>query len=147
MSVGIKQKCSGKYTVLLRIYIFMLAFVAACAAIVMAIDGLMAGVAVMSAICVLLCISAVTVPMKSGKISYTRTKGCLRVERGMLIRKTVILNREDIRYSEVSRSFMERRLGICTVTFFTGGQSVKLKGINFNDGQRLNYLFSGEAAE
>lgn len=147
MSVGLKQKCSSKYTMLLRIYIFMLAFVAACAAVIMAVDGIPEGAAVMSVVCVVLCALAVVVHMRSGRISYTRTKGCLRIEKGILVRKTVILNREDIRYSEISRSLMERRFGICTVTFFTGGRSIKLKGINFSDGQRLNYLFSGEAAE
>lgn len=147
MSVGIKQKCSGKYTMLLRIYIFMLAFVAACAAVIMEVDGLTEGVVAMATASIGLCIIAVAVPMRNGKISYTRTRGSLRVESGMLVHKTMIINREDIRYSEISRSFMERRLGICTITFFTGGRNVKLKGINFNDGKRLNYLFSGEAAE
>lgn len=144
---GIRQECSRGYTLLLRIYFFMLAFVAACVAIVLAIDGITAGVGIAAAICAALCIIAAAVPLCSGRISYTRTGGRLRIERGMLVRKIIIIGRDEIKFSEISRSLLERKLGICTVTFVTGGGNVRLRGIEFADGQRLNYLFGGEAAD
>ena len=147
MSGGIKQECSRRYATLLRIYIFMLAFVAACAAVVLAIDGITAGFGAAAAVCAGLCIAAAAVPLCSGKISYTRKGGCLCIERGLLVRKTVIVSRSEVQCSEISRSLMERRLGICTLTLTTGGGNVRLKGIDYSDGQRLKFLFGGEAAD
>lgn len=144
---GIRQECSRRYTLLLRIYIFMLAFVAACTAVVLAIDGITLGMGIAAAVCAVLCLIAAAVPLCSGRISYTRTGGRLRIERGLIVRKIIIIGRDEIRFSEISRSFMERRFGICTLTFVTGGGNVRLKGIDIADGQRLNYLFGGEAAE
>ncbi len=144
---GIKQECSRRYTLLLRIYIFMLAFAAACTAVILAIDGSMAGFTIAVAICAGLCLAAAAVPLCSDKISYTRVGGRLRIERGLLVKKIIIIGRDEIRFSEISRNLLERKLGICTVTFITGGGNVRLKGIDYTDGQRLNYLFSGEAAD
>ena len=144
--MGIKQKCSRKYTMLMRIYIFMLAFIALCAAAIFGVEGIRSGAFAAGGVCVLLCAAAIAAPVSSGRITYARTGGCISIERGVLVRRRLIINRSDIRYSEISGSPMERRLGICTVTFFTGGGAVKLRGINSDDGRRLNYLFGGEAA-
>lgn len=144
--MGIKQKCSRKYTMLMRIYMFMLAFIALCGAVVLAVEGIRWGAFVVGGVCVLLCAAAIAVPVSSGRITYARTGGCISIERGLLVRRKLIVNRSDIRYSEISGSPMERKLGICTVTFFTGGGAVRLRGINSDDGRRLNYLFGGEAA-
>lgn len=146
-TIGIRQECSHRYTLLLRIYFLMLAFTAACAAVVLAIDGITLGMGIAAAICAVLCMIAAAVPLCIGRISYTRTGGRLRIERGLITRKIIIIGRDEIKFSEISRSFMERRLGICTLTFATGGGNVRLKGIDIADGQRLNYLFGGEAAE
>lgn len=146
MSLGIRQKCAKKYIVLLRIYMGMLAVIALCAAIVLAADSLWAGVFVMLGVFAMLCMAAVTVPLRCGRIGYTRSGGCLRIERGLLVRRTLVVNRSDIRYSEICDGPLERRLGICTVTFYTGGGRVRLRGILSEDGQRLHYLFGGEAA-
>ena len=142
-----KQKCSRKYIMLMRIDLFLLAFVALCAAVILAVEGIRLGTFVMGGVCVLLCAAAVAAPVSSGRITYARTGGCISIERGLLVRRRLIINRSDIRYSEISGSPMERRLGICTVTFFTGGGAVRLRGIYADDGRRLNYLFGGEAAE
>lgn len=145
--MGMKQRCSRKYIMLMRIYLLMMAFVALCAAVILAAEGIRFGTFIMGGVCVLLCGAAVAVPASSGRITYARTGGCISIERGLLVRRRLILNRSDIRYSEISGSPMERRLGLCTVTFFTGGGTVRLRGIHSDDGQRLNYLFGGEAAE
>lgn len=142
-----KQRCSRKYVILMRIYMIMLAFVALCAAVILAVEDIRFGTFVMGGVCVLLCAAAIALPVSSGRITYARTGGCISIERGLLVRRRLIINRSDIRYSEISGSPMERRLGICTVTFFTGGGAVKLHGVNSDDGRRLNYLFGGEAAE
>lgn len=145
--MGIKQKCSRKYTMLIRIYMFMLAFISLCATVVLAIEGVRPAAFVTGCVCVMLCAAAIAVPISGGRITYARTGGCISIERGLLVRRRLIINRSDIRYSEVSGSPMERRLGICTVTFFTGCGAVRLRGINSDDGRRLNYLFGGEAAD
>lgn len=142
-----KQKCSRKYTMLMRIDLLMLAFIALCAAIILAAENITPGAFVMGGVCVLLCGAAIAVPVSCGRITYARTGGCISIERGALVKRRLIINRSDIRYSEISGSPMERRLGICTVTFFTGGGAVRLRGVNSDDGRRLNYLFGGEAAE
>ena len=147
MATGLRQRCSRQYTVLLRIYIGMLAFVSLCAAIVLGAEGVKAGAFVLSGVFALLCAAAAAVPLRSGRVSYTRAGGCLLIEKGILLRRTLMVNRSDIRYSELSNGPVGRRLGICTVTFFTGGGKVRLRGLGVEDGRRLHYLFGGEAAE
>ena len=119
--MGIRQQCSRRYTLLLRLYLGLLAFVSLCAAVVMGVEGIRLGAVAMGGICVLLCAAAFAVPLSSGRITYTRTGGTISIERGSLVRRRLIVNRSDIRYSEISGSPMERRFGICTVTLFTGG--------------------------
>lgn len=144
--MGIKQRCAGSYTRLLRLYLGMLAFVALCAAVVMGAEGIRLGALALGCVCVLLCAGVIVVPM-GRSVTYARSGGCLSIERGWWIRRRLIVNRSDIRYAEISGSPLERHLGICTVTFFTGGGKVRLRGIHTDDGQRLRYLFGGEAAD
>ena len=147
MATGIKQQCSRRYTALLRVYIGMLAFISLCAAVVLGMEGVKAGAFVLAGVFMLLCVAAAAVPLRSGRVSYTRTGGCLRIEKGLFLRRMLVVNRSDIRYSELSNGPVERRLGVCTVTFFTGGGKVRLRGLGVEDGKRLHYLFGGGAAE
>lgn len=147
MTTGIKQQCSRRYAALLRVYLGMLAFVSLCAAVILGVEGVRAGAFVLAGVFALLCAMAVTVPLRNRRVSYTRTGGCLRIERGLLLRHTLVVNRSDIRYSELTNGPVERKLGVCTVTFFTGGGKVRLRGLGVEDGRRLHYLFGGGAAE
>ena len=67
------------------------------------------------------------------------------MEKGIFVRRTVIVNRSDIRCSEIKIGMIQRRLGLCTVVFFTGGGNVKLRGVNVDDGRLLNRLMGAEA--
>ncbi len=147
MATGIKQRCSRRYATLLRVYLGMLAFVSLCAAVVMGVEGVKMGAFVLLGVFALLCALAVTLPLQSGRVSYTRAGGCLQIEKGFFLRRMLVVNRSDIRYSELSNGPVERRLGVCTVTFFTGGGKVRLRGLGVEDGKRLHYLFGGGAAE
>ena len=120
MRTEIRQKCSSKYKVLLRIYCGITAFTALCASVALGmwhLDGLSFAAA---GICAAMCCAAVVIPLSFGRISYLRSGGCLKVEKGLLIRRSLIVNRSDIRCSEIRRSVAERKMGLCTVIFFTG---------------------------
>ncbi len=145
MRVEIHQKCSSKYTLLLRIYCGMSAFVSMCVAITLHIWGFSGGAFAAAGVFAAMCCAAVVLPMSCGRISYTRSGGCLRVEKGIFVRRTVIVNRSDIRCSEIKIGMIQRRLGLCTVVFFTGGGNVKLRGVNVDDGRLLNRLMGAEA--
>lgn len=147
MATGIKQQCSRRYAALLRVYLGMLAFVSLCAAVILGVEGVKAGAFVLLGVFALLCAMAVAVPLRSGRISYTRVGGCLQIEKGLFLRRTLVVNRSDIRYSELTNGPVERRLGVCTLTFFTGGGKVRLHGLGLEDARRLHYLFGGGAAE
>ncbi len=144
---GIKQGCAREYTVLLRIYMFMFAFIAACAAAVFFVGGVKAGVAAAAVVSVILCVMGAAAPLSSGRISYSRRGGCLFIERGLIVRRTIVVNRSEVQCAEISSGFMQRRLGLCTVTFSARSGRFRLKGLSEEDGKRLKYLFGGEAAD
>ncbi len=145
MRVEIRQKCSSKYTILLRIYCFMTAFVAMCAAVTLEVWHISYGALAAAGFCAAMCCAAVVIPMSFGRIHYTRSGGCLRVEKGLFVRKTLIINRSEIRCSQIKGGLFQRRLGLCTVIFFTGGGNVKIRGVNIRDGMMLNRALGVEA--
>lgn len=145
--MALRQTCSRRYPLLLRLYLLLLALIALCAATVMAAERQPVGAFVMGGIFVLLCAGAALTPVFGGNVTYCRSGGSLRIERGGLVNRKLIVRRSDIRYAEISGNPLERRLGVCTVTFFTSGGRVRLKGVQEDEGRQLQYLFGGEAAE
>ena len=85
-------------------------------------------------------------PLSFGRISYLRSGGCLKIEKGFLLRRTLIINRSDIRCSEIKGGPLQKRLGLCTVVFFTGGGRIKLRGVENGDGMLLNRMLGGGSA-
>ncbi len=146
MRVEIIGKCSLKYIMLLRLYCGMLAFIALCAAITLKIGGFdMMGYAA-AVLCALMLCATLTVPLRFGRICYMRSGGCLRIEKGWLMRRTLIINRSDIRSSEVKDGPLQRRLGLCTVRLVTGGGNVSLRGVTVRDGRLLHRMLGGGEA-
>lgn len=146
MRVEITNRCSEKYSLLLRLYCGMLAFTALCASVALTAWHLTAAAVGTAVLCAGLCGFTAVVPLWLGRISYTRSGGSLKVEKGMLFRRTLIINRSDIRCSEIKHGPLQRRLGVCTVVFFTGGKVIRLRGINIGDGKLLNRVLCGETA-
>lgn len=145
MHIQIQHSCSAKYTFLLRMYCGMSAFIALCASFVLSkwnFDLLS-----FSAVSIgfVLCFAAVIVPRRFGKVKYLRSGGCIRIEKGLLTRKTLFINRSDIRGSEIRRGFVQRRLGLCTLLFFTGSGKVAIRGIELTDGRLLDRIVTTEA--
>lgn len=146
MRVEITNRCSEKYTLLLRLYCGMLAFIALCASVSLSLWHLTAAAMAAGVLCGVMCGVLAVVPFWFGRISYIRSGASLKVEKGWLFRRTLIVNRSDIRCSEIRNGPLQRRLGVCTVIFFTGGRKVRLRGISLGDGKLLNRVMCGESA-
>ncbi|MBQ9902084.1 MAG: PH domain-containing protein [Clostridia bacterium] len=147
MRVEITNRCSEKYSLLLRLYCGMLAFVALCASVSLTLWNMKEAAAAAGTFCAVMCALLAVIPFWFGSIRYIRSGGNLQVERGMFFRRTLIINRSDIRCSEIRSGPLQRRLGVCTVVFFTGGKTVRLRGISMGDGRLLNRaLCEGAAA-
>ena len=146
MRVEITRRCSAKYTMLLRIYCGMTAFTAFCASIALGMWNMAEFSFAAAAVCAVMCCAAVVVPLSFGRISYLRSGGCLKIEKGFLLRRTLIINRSDIRCSEIKGGPLQKRLGLCTVVFFTGGGRIKLRGVEAGDGMLLNRMLGGGSA-
>ena len=144
MRVEITRRCSSKYTALLRIYCGMSAFVSLCASIVLGMWEITELSFAAGGMCAVMCCAAVVIPMSFGRISYLRSGGCIKIEKGLFTRKTLLLNRSDIRASEIKRGFIQRRMGLCTLTFFTGSGEIRLRGIELADGKLLDRMISAE---
>lgn len=145
MRVEIRRRCSSKYTLLLRIYGGMAAAVTLCASVALGIMELPGYAVLTGGLCAVMCCAAVCVPLSFGRISYIRSGGCLRVEKGWLVRRTLIINRSEIRSSEIRGGPLQRKLGLCCVKFSTGSGSVTLRGVVLRDGELLNRALGGEA--
>ena len=140
MRVEIRHRCSSRYKALLRVYCGMTALTALCASVALGMCELDEWAFAAEGICGVMCCAAAVVPMSFGRISYLRSGGCIKIEKGFLTRRTLIINRSDIHGSEIRRSFPERRLGLCTVVFFTGRGKVRLRGIELDDGRLLDSM-------
>ena len=146
MRVEITRRCSAKYTMLLRIYCGMTAFVALCASVSLGMWKLEELSFAAAGLCALMCCAAVAVPLSFGRISYLRSGNCIRIEKGLMLRRSLIINRSDIRGSEIRASYIQRRMGLCTVIFFTGSGNVRLRGIELTDGRLLDRMLNPEGA-
>lgn len=144
MRVEIQHRCSAKYTALLRLYCCMTAFTALCASVAFGCWRIEMLSFASGAVCAFFCCAAVAVPMGFGRVSYLRSGGCLRIEKGLLTKRILIINRGDIRGSEIRRGFVQRKIGLCTLTFFTGSGKVRLRGIELADGRMLDRMLCSE---
>lgn len=148
--MAIKQTSSKRYAALLRLYLGLLGIIATCAATVCAAEGMRLGAALAAAAAgtlIFLLLLSLASGGRLSRVTYTREGGSLVIHRGIFTRRRVILNRSDIQYAETVSDPLTRRMGLCSVIFFTSGGRVTLRGIHTDDGQRLRYLFGGEAAD
>jgi Bacterial membrane flanked domain. len=146
MRVEIQHRCSSKYIALLRLYCGMSAFIALCASVSLGMWERTELSFAAAAVCALMCCAAVVVPLSFGRISYLRSGGCIKIEKGLLNRHALIINRSDIRGTVIKRGFAQRKLGLCTVVFFTGSGKVRLRGIEIADGRLLDRMLRPEGA-
>ena len=144
MRVEITGRCSSKYTVLLRLYCGMCAAVTLSGAAALWLAGNHAAAFGMAGICGAVCCGGIIIPLSFGRISYVRSGGCLRVEKGWLVRRAVVISRSDVRCSEIRGGPLQRRLGLCTVIFFTGSGKVRLRGVETADGRLLDRFMTGD---
>lgn len=144
--VEITRRCSAKYTALLRLYCGMTAFIAVCASVALGMWGWAELSFTAAGVCAVMCCAAVVVPLSFGRITYLRSGGCIKIEKGLLMRRTLMINRSDIRCSEIKGGPLQRRLGLCTVVFCTGGGNVRLRGIEIADGRLLDRMLNPEGA-
>ena len=142
MRVEIIGRCSSKYTVLLRIYCVMCAAATLTGAAALWLMKCPEAALAAAGFCAVVCGGGIVIPLSFGRISYLRSGGCLRVEKGLLVRRAVVIRRRDVRASEIRGGPIQRRLGLCTVVFFTGGGKVTLRGVELGDGRLLNRLMT-----
>jgi Uncharacterized conserved protein len=145
MRVEIIGRCSSKYTVLLRIYCAMCAVVTSAGACALWLMHYSGAALALGGVCAAVCGAGIVIPLGFGRIGYLRSGGCLRVEKGLLVRRAVVISRSDVRASEIRGGPIQRRLGLCTVVFFTGGGKVTLRGVETGDGRLLNRLMTESA--
>lgn len=142
MYVEIRHRCSPKYTMLLRIQSLSAAAAVFLSSVYFFIEGIEAAFILSAALCVILCVMAAVVPCSVGRISYFRSGGSLMIQKGLIVRRTVIINRSDVRYTSISSGPLERRLGICAVTFCTGGSNFRIRGVALEDGRIIDSAMS-----
>ncbi len=146
MRVEIIGRCSSKYILLLRLYCGMCVAATLSGAVALWLAGFRAAAYAAAGICGAVCCAGIVLPLSFGRISYLRSGGCLRVERGFLIRRAVIISRSDVRCSEIRGGPLQRRLGLCTVVFFTGSGKVTLRGVETGDGRLLDRFMTRDGS-
>ena len=89
--VEITRRCSAKYTALLRLYCGMTAFIAVCASVALGMWGWAELSFTAAGVCAVMCCAAVVVPLSFGRITYLRSGGCIKIEKGRSLRPFEIL--------------------------------------------------------
>ncbi len=74
--------------------------------------------------------------------TYTRNRGLLRIEKGFVFKKTIVIPRSQLQFISVRRLPLERILGISTLIFHTTGGKVHLSGLENDDAVQLKENFS-----
>lgn len=74
------------------------------------------------------------------QLRYTRSRDWLLIEYGSARRRCVMVPRARMQYIAVKRSFLERRLGLCTLVLSSGGSLIRLPGLSPNDAGRMRML-------
>lgn len=74
-------------------------------------------------------------------MTYSCRRGWLRIERGVISRSASIVPRRQIQFVSLTRTPLERRLGVCTLVFHTPGGRVRVFGLEESEAERLRTLF------
>ncbi len=143
MYCPIEHRCSKRLLTLWRIYAsFILLAVTA--------SGLSAALLTDIAILIPLSISVssifiyllVYLPVLWNSRTYTRNRGILRIEKGVIYKRTTVVPRSQLQFISVRRLPLERMLGLSTLVFHTTGGNVYLPGLENEDAAALRENFS-----
>ena len=141
MACGVEQKCSERYTTLVRVYIIAAGVaLTACAAMLVVVYGAIAIILPsVSAAAVLW--AAVSLPeMYTSRLVYIRHRDWLMVQRGLLWHRSILLPRRQIQYVRLRRGPVERLFGLSSLVFMTSGGRVRVCGLEPQDAERLRRL-------
>lgn len=141
MACGIPQKCPERYAGLLRTYIILaLLPPAAATALCVVRFGLPAALppAALASACVW---AAIFLPdMYLDRLSLSRHRDWLTIERGIVWRRTVLVPRRQIQYVRLRRGPLERIFRLSTLVFVTSGGRAAMHGLDPDDAERLRGL-------
>jgi len=141
MACGVEQKCSGRYTGLIRMYLII---AAAAAAGLSAVGAVRYGITAMllpAALSAVLLWAVIVLPdMYAERLTYTRHRDWLMVQRGILWRQTILIPRRQIQYVRLKRGPVERLFRLATLVFMTPGGRVCMHGLEPDDAERLRRL-------
>lgn len=132
---GIRQSCSRGLRTVARLRIIAAAAIPGGAAIILGSPAAAAAAGI------LLLAAMAAVPIYCGALSYTRRGDGIVIERGVLVRRTQLVCRRQVKYVAVSRTLSERMLGLCTLIFVTGAGRVRLPGLCRQDALRIRRAF------
>ena len=141
MACGVEQKCSERYTALLRVYAIAFAAVvigfAAAAVFWLGVIALILP-AVISA---LMLWAVITLPeMYAARTTYIRHRDWFLLRKGLLWHRSILVPRRQIQYVSLRRNPLERLFGLTTLVFMTAGGRVYLHGVEHDEAERLRRL-------
>ncbi len=74
--------------------------------------------------------------------TYTRCRGILRIEKGVIIRRTIVIPRSQLQFISLRRHLHERIFNLTTLVFHTTGGKIYLSGLEAEDAENLKENFS-----
>ncbi len=74
--------------------------------------------------------------------TYTRSRGILRIEKGVIYKKVTIIPRSQLQFISMHRPLAERILGLSTLVFHTTAGNIRLTGLEYDDAVHLKENFS-----
>ncbi len=76
-------------------------------------------------------------PMLYKAQNYRFQKSGIRLEKGLVLHRSIDLGTQAIRYVESRQGPLQRRFHACTIVFHTVGKNVRIEPLDVNDGLRL----------
>ncbi len=141
MACGVPQKCSGRYTHLIRAYIISVCTVLISAAFLVAVSIGTAVYILPAALTAGSLLAAITLPdLYVSGLTYTRHRNWLMIERGLIFRQTLLIPRRQIQYIRLCRGPAERIFGLATLVFMTSAGKVSMHGLDPVEAERLRRL-------
>lgn len=144
MYCPITNRCSKKLLTVQRLYcVFVSAVIlgAGTAAYILVGNQTVLYTVVMLVIIILF--GALYLPEAWKKYGYERKDGQIKIIKGILFKRKIIIPRNQVQYISVDSTVLERLFGINTVRFVTTGGRIALRGIERDDAERLRRIFTG----
>ena len=147
MACAVPQKCSQRLRLLVRIYLIPLPILfAAATALCVWLWGIPSAIpfAALTAGGIWAIISLPGLYFDS--LWYTRHRDWMKIERGVLWRRMILIPRGQIQYVTMRCNPLEKLLGLNTLIFMTSGGRVHLEGLTTQDAARMRELIEGDTA-